>query len=74
MTKSLIGWITLGLAALLWEGLGLKGVDGIAPLTDIVWHYEELFPSVGPLVVIMAIIGFPAWLVYHFLIQRKRKV
>lgn len=74
MTKALVGWIVLGLAALAWELLGVFGVAGIWPLTDLVWHAEGNSPDVAVLIVFLAVVGFPAWLVYHFVFQRHRKV
>lgn len=74
LRKSLIGWAVLGLSALVWEMLGVFGVDGIWPLTDLVWHNDRLHPTTGPMAILITVVGGGAWLVYHFLVQRHRKV
>lgn len=71
MTVSLIGWITIGLLALTWELLGLFNVFGIWPLTwdvrDGLQHHQDYVS----LVLLLSIVGFPAWLVYHFFAQKR---
>lgn len=67
---SAVGWIILVCAALTWEGLGLAGWHGMWPLTwlvrDAMAHHES-----AVLGVCLAVFGFPAWLAYHFLIERR---
>lgn len=72
MKRSVIGWLILLAGALIWEGLGLLGVDGIWPLTyDVRWaldHNED----VSSLALCLTIVGFPAWLLFHFFEQKRR--
>ena len=67
---SAAGWVVLVTAAVVWELLGLIGYRGMWPLTwlvrDAMAHHES-----AVLGVCLATIGFPAWLAYHFLIERR---
>lgn len=71
MRKSLIGWVVLGITALVWELLGVFGVGGVWPLT---WLVRDAMDSseLGVLGVCLACVGFPAWLVYHFLVEPRK--
>lgn len=69
MTRTIIGWLLILAAALSWEAVGMLGWWGIVPLTHVVWTAEKEDPSVASLIVIMAVVGFPAWLTWHFLFQ-----
>lgn len=70
MNLTIAGWVVIGLLALTWEMLGVFGVGGIWPLTHLVWTAEKEDPSVASLIVILSVVGFPAWLTWHFLFQR----
>ena len=71
MKKSLVGWVVIGLVALGWELLGIFGVDGIWPLTWLV-RDSMTHSELGVRGVCLACIGFPAWLVYHVLVEPRR--
>lgn len=67
MRKSLIGWIAIFAVGIVWETLGVFGVGGIWPLTwlvrDAMSHSE---------VAVALVVGFLAWLTYHFLVEPRR--
>ena len=66
MTRSLLGWLVIALAAATWEALGILGIWGIWPLTwdvrDGIAHHNDIVS----LVVFLFVVGGGAWLVYHF--------
>jgi hypothetical protein len=69
---ALIGWLVILAAAVVWEAVGLAGVDGVWPLTWLIRDALHANEDVASLVLILSIVGFPAWLVYHLLVQRRR--
>ena len=63
-------WVTWFCSGITLEVLGLIGYRGMWPLTWLVRDF--LTQGEGSyLVVILFIIGFPAWLVYHFLFEPR---
>ena len=72
MKRALVGWIVIGLAALTWELLGVFGVDGVWPLTWLVRDALDHDEPVAGLVICLACAGFPVWLLWHFLIEKRR--
>lgn len=71
MNRALAGWIVIGLVALAWELLGVFDVADIWPLTSLV-RDAMAHTEIAVLVVCLAVVGFPAWLAYHFLIEPRR--
>lgn len=72
MKASIIGWLILLACALTWEALGLAHVAGVWPLTWDVRAALDRNEAVAGLGVFLACVGFPAWLVWHFLIEKRR--
>lgn len=67
MRKSLIGWLIIGAVALVWETLGVFNVDGIWPLTSLVRDAMDHSE-----VAVALVVGFLAWLAYHFLVEPRK--
>lgn len=66
MKTSLIGWVVIGVVALVWELLGVAGWDGIWPLT---WLIRDMMNSWWPS--ILFLIVFWVWLGYHFFVEDR---
>jgi hypothetical protein len=66
-------WLCVLAVACTLEGLGLARVGGLWPLTWVVRHYLHKDQAVTSLLVILSCVGFPAWLVFHFLFTKPSK-
>ena len=73
MTITALLWVGLLVAALTLEGLGLARVGGLWPLTWVVRHYLHRDQAITSLIVLLSCVGFPAWLVFHFLFTKPPK-
>jgi hypothetical protein len=66
-------WLVILAAALTLEGLGLFRVGGLWPLTWVIragLHKNQALTSLG---ILLACVGFPAWLIFHFLFSKPPK-
>lgn len=68
----MVGWVALGLAALAWEFLGIFHVAGIWPLTWLVRDALDANETLTGLALFTTIAGGGAWLLWHFLVQKRR--
>lgn len=65
-----IAWLATGLVL---EGLGLFRVGGLWPLTWVVRDGLHRNQAITSLIVCLMAVGFPAWLVFHFLFTKPSK-
>lgn len=72
VTVSAVGWLVILAAAITWETLGLLGVGGLWPLTWLVRDALHKHEAVTGLGIMLACVGFPAWLLWHFLVEKRR--
>lgn len=65
-----IAWFAMGLTL---EGLGLARVGSLWPLTWVVRDGLHRNQAVTSLLVCLMVVGFPAWLIFHFLFTKPPK-
>ena len=71
MWPALILWTIWFAAGLTIEALGLAGVGGIWPLTWLVRDALDHDEPVAGLGIFMICGGFPLWLLWHFLVEKR---
>ena len=72
MIQALVGWVVILLAAVAWETIGLAGWWGVWPLTWLVRDALDRHEASTGLVIFLSVVGFPSWLLWHFLIEKRR--